>query len=493
MFVRIDEQAHRQRRIDMSAIIRRLTHGIVGFCAITSTLLAQQPLWVRHTSLGYKANAMLIGSSGDIYITGKAWRPGTGHDYLTVKYDADGNQGWHHYFSGETITFEDSPAAIAEDQAGNVIVTGTMDIEVNNTAGTGYGTIKYNFLGNPAWGRIYRGIQSIFPSNQARAIATDSLSNIYITGSVANGGNIGTISYGPTGNVRWVRLTAGGWGNAVKVDGLTGDVYVAGKNSFYSILIKYSSNGNVLWAFTESSFQGEAFAIDIDTQGNIYVAGVASGDTRDVFVSKFNSSGVRQWVRIYDGGRYDDVKALELDVNRNVYLTGISQGAETGNDYVTLKYDTNGNLQWVRRYHHGDDRAYGLAVGFLSGNVYVTGSSSNNIATLKYDTNGNQQWVRRYEFRTGEGIGVGLYEYELGVPTVYVVGTTQSNYTVIKYPDCYVEGDVDGNCCVDDADLLETLFGFGQTGIDLKGDLNSDGVVDDADLLQVLFNFGRGC
>jgi hypothetical protein len=55
-------------------------------------------------------------------------------------------------------------------------------------------------------------------------------------------------------------------------------------------------------------------------------------------------------------------------------------------------------------------------------------------------------------------------------------------------------GDVDNNGCVDDADLLAVLFGFGQTGDNLgRVDVNCDQVVDDADLLQVLFSFGSGC
>ncbi len=53
-------------------------------------------------------------------------------------------------------------------------------------------------------------------------------------------------------------------------------------------------------------------------------------------------------------------------------------------------------------------------------------------------------------------------------------------------------GDVNGDGCVDDADLLAVLFAFGSTG-SRPEDLNCDEVVDDADLLTVLFNFGAGC
>ena len=54
------------------------------------------------------------------------------------------------------------------------------------------------------------------------------------------------------------------------------------------------------------------------------------------------------------------------------------------------------------------------------------------------------------------------------------------------------EADVNGDGCVDDADLLTVLFNFGATGQN-AADVNRDGTVDDADLLSVLFNFGGGC
>jgi len=56
-----------------------------------------------------------------------------------------------------------------------------------------------------------------------------------------------------------------------------------------------------------------------------------------------------------------------------------------------------------------------------------------------------------------------------------------------------IAGDIDGDGCVDDADLLRVLFAFGQSGSDLPEDISGDGIVDDADLLMVLFNFGSGC
>ena len=53
------------------------------------------------------------------------------------------------------------------------------------------------------------------------------------------------------------------------------------------------------------------------------------------------------------------------------------------------------------------------------------------------------------------------------------------------------QGDTNGDGCVDGADLITVLAGFG--GDAFAADLNADGIVNDADLLEVLFAFGSGC
>jgi hypothetical protein len=56
-----------------------------------------------------------------------------------------------------------------------------------------------------------------------------------------------------------------------------------------------------------------------------------------------------------------------------------------------------------------------------------------------------------------------------------------------------LQGDVDGNGCIDDRDLIAMLFAFGRVGTLLPEDVNLDGMVDDGDLVIVLFQFGTGC
>jgi len=81
-------------------------------------------------------------------------------------------------------------------------------------------------------------------------------------------------------------------------------------------------------------------------------------------------------------------------------------------------------------------------------------------------------------------------------PTLNASSRTTSSLRYTNFTDVRViagiPGDVDGNRCVDDADLLQVLFAFGATGSN-PADVNGDLIVDDADLLIVLFNFGAGC
>jgi hypothetical protein len=82
-------------------------------------------------------------------------------------------------------------------------------------------------------------------------------------------------------------------------------------------------------------------------------------------------------------------------------------------------------------------------------------------------------------------------------PTLNASSRTTSSLRYTNITDVRViaqvgpEGDVNGDGCVDDADLLIVLFNFGNAGG--QGDANGDNIVDDADLLIVLFNFGSGC
>src|SRR5438034_19207 len=86
-------------------------------------------------------------------------------------------------------------------------------------------------------------------------------------------------------------------------------------------------------------------------------------------------AGQEAWVARYNGpaNGFDGGYAIALDGSGNVYVTGESGGLVTGADYVTIKYDSAGQEQWVARYNgHGayGDSATAIAVD-EAGIVYV--------------------------------------------------------------------------------------------------------------------------
>ena len=409
------------------------------------------------------ATALAVDAQGNVYVTGVSWsaETGTEGDYVTVKYDASGNQLWVARYNGPGNEYDEA-VALAIDSAGNVYVTGVSERD--------YATVKYDASGNQLWVARYNGPGNGYDG--AVALAIDSAGNVYVTG----------VSEG------------------------------RGTNEDYAT-VKYDVNGNQLWSARYSGVGNgydEAVALAIDSAGNVYVTGNSEGYA---YTIKYSADGERIWDRYY----YFTVTALAVDRQGNVYLGGLLSLFSTHPDYWIVKYDTNGNLLWEADYDGPGGAPYMGSPDYLTsiavddaGNVYVTGASPGfydededifyyDYATVKYDASGNQLWVARYN---GPGNGydraVALAIDSAG--SVYVTGVsegrgTNGDYATVKYTQISEEpeGDVDGNGCVDDSDLLQVLFAFGNAGANLPEDLNRDNTVDDADLLLVLFNFGSGC
>lgn len=113
-----------------------------------------------------------------------------------------------------------------------------------------------------------------------------------------------------------------------------------------------------------------------------------------------------EWEQRYNGSALDPDETFKVvvDAAENVYVTGYSWSAASGDDYITIKYNTEGTEEWVALYNgpgNAEDRAADIAVDPL-GNVYVTGRSMNaagdfDYATVKYNPVGTEVWVNRYD------------------------------------------------------------------------------------------------
>jgi uncharacterized delta-60 repeat protein len=299
------------------------------------------------------AYSIAVDKQGNVFTTGFMSDGFTDGEFITLKYDSAGNFQWSARYNGSTSTI-DYANCVVVDSSGNSYITGWSG-GANNLHD--YTTIKYSPEGDELWVRRYNG--SADDNDYAYWLALDPSGNIYVTGqSVETGSDndITTIKYSPDGDVLWMRSyngPANGYdaGQAVAVDG-DGDAYITGNHTTTTglecVTLKYSTNGDLLWT---ASFNGPdqsggvLISIALDNLANVYVSGfVFSGGASDFATIKYDTSGIEQWARLYDGPAqsYDGTYAIAVDNKHNVLVTGYSTGVGTDYDYTTIKYSESG-------------------------------------------------------------------------------------------------------------------------------------------------------
>ncbi len=348
-----------------------------------------------------RARALAVDASGNVFVTGESITATTGFDYATVKYDPNGSQVWVRRFT-TAGSAHDLSRAICVDASGNVYVTGGSNGATLNTANIT--TIKYDNDGNELWTRHFNGPAS--SRDEGFAMALDESGNVYVCGigRIGTNDDIVLIKYDSAGTLQWSKFYNGPGNSA---DGATamayrdGFVYVTGfsrstsSNVDYTTIKYAAGDGTQVWvARYDGPSLGEdvANAIVVTADGSVIVTGNShrSGFGADYATIKYDSAGTQLWVARYDGvGGTDIAKATALGPDDEVYVTGGSAAANGHMDYATIRYDSNGGLEWVMRYNGPSntlDEANAICIDDTGG-VYVTGRSVATNAdyyTIKY-------------------------------------------------------------------------------------------------------------
>lgn len=150
------------------------------------------------------------------------------------------------------------------------------------------------------------------------------------------------------------------------------------------------------WAYnTGGNDYNNANGIATDNSGNVYSTGyfqnqvtigsttLTSAGVYDVFVAKFNNSGVPLWAIRFGGTTMDYGNSIALGADGSIYVTGYFQNQITINgttyssfgfrDMFVTKISQTGNIEWFQ--HGGGDFAYGYRIDVNSnGYVALTGS-----------------------------------------------------------------------------------------------------------------------
>lgn len=466
--------------------MKKSLHLLFAFIfAVTSQLSAQDWAWAKSAGGLQKVESysIAIDSAGNSYVTGwfeNSLEFGTttlvasvsGNQYASdifiAKYDKDGDFVWAQRAGG---TNYDYGTSIATDPSGNVYVTGLFIGTVNfgslsitsSTVDYDVFIAKYDASGNALW--VKKGGGSVW--DVGNGIAVDKFSNCYITGGYRNTATFGTTSFTSAGNY---------------------DIFVA----------KYDSNGNFIWAQSAGGTGDDrGQGISVDPLGNCFITGffkgtitiatntiVSSGDS-DIFLAKYNSSGVAQWGKRAGGIAADEGNSIKVSKAGSIYVTGyytdsaiFDTTAVTGygnTDIFAAMYDFKGDLIWVKKYGGSwIDKGYGISVDTFS-NVYVTGSfwgtgQFDTISVAAYnqddafvagiDNQNKTQWVLKGgSLNTDVSRGIAATEYGRCYITGYYTGSAEFGSHTISGAsdnDLFV-AKIDSTFIYDSIPLVDTI------------------------------------
>lgn len=430
--------------------------------ALMPAVLSAQAWTRRYNGPGNsqdKAAAMVCDAAGNIYVTGFSAGSGTGHDFLTIKYNPDGDTLWTRRYSSPGNT-DDEAAGIVYDRAGYVIVAGFATV-----SNPDFLTIKYHAAtGDTAWVRRLNGAGD--GADKALGLALDDSGYVYVAGYAQVNDNhreATVVQYSPVGVQRWVSGVALPIGDtasaavAVAVDrnrnacicGTQRDT--AGRKD-YLIAKLTPLAGDTAWVRRydgPNHNNDSACAIGVDAAGNIIVTGTSWGGSTTVYdylTAKYSPTGDTIWTRRYDYAPQNGVDipaALCLDPAGNIYVTGSSEGVHD-EDYATLKYTGTGSQSWVARYNGGSngvDEAKAIAWE-ASGRVCVTGYSESgndyDVYTIQYDTLGAYRWSHRCDYapphEDDQGAAIALPNSGFTYVSGFSVGNgTDYDYLTLKY------------------------------------------------------------
>jgi uncharacterized delta-60 repeat protein len=282
-------------------------------------------------------NSIYIDSSDNIYITGKARSFGISDDIFLVKYDTVGNLIWNRTWG--SATENDIGTDLFVDDQGNIFVAGfTSGFGVD---GQDFLFIKFNSTGDFQWYETWGG----FSDDRAKSIDYDSEGNIFLMGETGSFGmgnsEVGLVCYNSLGVLQWNTT----WGTSTldrpqsMVVDSNNNIYISGftyhpdigTGDTHFFILKLSNSGIPIWSkIWGSPYMDLGVCLALDSLGNIFFLGSTEGyeaGIQDMYLTKFNSEGDREWETLWDSGDYDYAHDIIIDQSTNdIYLAGESSG-----------------------------------------------------------------------------------------------------------------------------------------------------------------------
>ena len=141
---------------------------------------------------------------------------------------------------------------------------------------------------------------------------------------------------------------------------------------FLPNIIQVTSNEDS-WTRTWTRGSDRGMDIVIDSQDNIFIVGITvkSGVDGDIFLLKYNTTGLHIWERIWNRAQRGDDLSMTMDASENIYIVGTKD-----EDTLLMKCNKQGEQIWNRTWGgSGYDRSKAILTDSLN-NIYVVGTTT---------------------------------------------------------------------------------------------------------------------
>ena len=256
------------------------------------------------------------------------------------------------------------------------------------------------------------------------------------------------------------------------------------------------AQGNFINGQSVNAYLSQAYRVK--PAGNDFVISGGTDDALEYGVIKINLAGSVLWSRTFGGSQEDHCFGMDLGSDGSIFLAGHTLSGTANWDTYTVKLNSNGNQLWAKT--QGNPRGFnptwihdetwgikatpdgGCVIAAGTGDEYSYSECNAGVCSdqweayiVKFAANGDVDWQETY--RPGPGQDWAAEDIDLTSDGGAIVAVDNSQFGFLKLAP-FIETDapldLNGDGCIDSADIGLLLVAWNTPAADINGDGNTD-------------------